>query len=372
MPFKITLSVIFLSFAFSAHGAESNKRILVLHSYHKEYGWTKQQDAGIRMAFTKIMKPRDWSMSTVYMDTKRNTIFLPAKNETQIQKQSRERKVLAYISEIKNKIISLRPKAVILTDDNAFKYFGKWLLDQNIPVSVSGINGDLADYKYKGNGGVTGTLERYDLVPVALMLPDIRPTIKEIMIFADDSISGNLMANQFWKQINSDPDVKARGIRATKFIGNDWEALKKQLKSVNPATTAGLFVVLYSQKDKSGKVIDDYDSIHEWITKNTKIVDIGIAAFQMKENRLIAMAGSSAESGMYAATKLFRAILTGEPVTGVRRFMPLRLKLNHNRAQQLGIKFPITMVGVAMEDNFDDYKNQLAKELEILKEKKGI
>lgn len=110
-------------------GEQSFKTVLLIHSYSSDYEWTAGVDEGIIKALEENFgKNGNWKVSRIYLDSKR--IVEP----TEVQKN---------LEKAKATILAVKPDAVILTDDFAFKHLFRFLRDLKIPVSFAGINGSL-------------------------------------------------------------------------------------------------------------------------------------------------------------------------------------------------------------------------------------
>jgi hypothetical protein len=144
------------------------KKLLVVHSYSYDFEFTKRVDDGIVEALRKYNTNDEWTIERIFLHGKKVTD--PKKSNT-------------IIAKAKKKILTHLPDAAILTDDLAFKSFFRLLKNYKVPLSFSGINGDIESYGYKfGESGIAGTLESYNMAAVVRIVLKLRPSIKNILI----------------------------------------------------------------------------------------------------------------------------------------------------------------------------------------------
>lgn len=311
-----------------ASPTRAEKILVIIHSYALDYEWTAGQDQGITKALVDHYgKNHDWKIERFFLDSKKLS-------PDQIDQK---------IHEIKKYLSKIKPSAAILTDDLAFRLFFRRLRDMDIPVSFSGINGRLQDYGYRqGEKGITGSLERYNIVTPIKILKKLRPSIRNILLVADDSITGKAVFFDFKSQIKNDPSLKELGIlKLSEFLDSSYERLQSRLESVNPVTDGVVFAAIYSFRDKFGKAVS-YKEINEWLTHQTDFLDVGASMLNVKLGRLISLASSEEEMGYYTANSLFKGLKSGKDINEIpiRQHLPLQLTINHARAGKLGVTFP--------------------------------
>jgi len=124
----------------------SKPRILILHSYDKDYAWVRDVNIGLaRCLKSKYRYQLNW----YYMDTKRHPD--PAFKKS------------AGIA-ARNVIAQAQPDVVIAIDDDAQKYAASYFVnDPHIKIVFAGINNNAEDYGYDKAHNVTGILERLPL-----------------------------------------------------------------------------------------------------------------------------------------------------------------------------------------------------------------
>ena len=121
-------------------------RILILHSYDKEYSWVRDVNSGLKRV---LDKRTDYSLRWFYLDTKR--------------RPWPDYKTNAGIA-ARRKIDAMQPDVIIAIDDDAQNYVMRhYVGDPRIRVVFAGVNNEPQDYGYVGATNVTGILERLPL-----------------------------------------------------------------------------------------------------------------------------------------------------------------------------------------------------------------
>lgn len=320
----------------AGQGAPPSKTFLIIHSYERDYTLTNDQDAGAVEAFQKQnMEAKGWRIERIYLDQKKKT---PSDLESTVRQS-------------KASFEKIKPDAVLITDDFAFKNFFPVAVSMNIPVVMSGVNADAETYGYKpGMANVSGTLERYNYPTTLQLLKKVRPGLKRLLLVNDDDITGNAIEKDFFKKVENDAVAKDTGFSYETYRGTSVDKLKKRLLSVDSKDTAVFLMTLYSQRDAQDKHVSQVE-IDKWIRAKTSFVDVGLSFFQVQDGRLMSLAGSMRESGFYATSLIFRSINEGFNLSSVpiRTMLPLRLILNHERAKRLGVKFSYDILTYAEE-----------------------
>lgn len=149
--------------------------VLILHSYHKGFEWTDEQNDGIVERLKQAEDPP--VIYTEYMDWKR---YPNADN------------LNLFYEMIRSKYKNVHLDAVVTTDDAALDFALRHrgeLLD-NAPIIFSGVNEASFEQK-KGNlENATGIIENIDPVPTIRMALNINPSIRNVYLVYDNSESG--------------------------------------------------------------------------------------------------------------------------------------------------------------------------------------
>lgn len=113
---KIVFLVLFSAVFFAVKaGSAADINVLILHSYHQEYPWTKGENEGIVSTLQSKFADKELAISTEYLDTKK----IPFTDEYQdFFKHYLERKYL-----------DRTPDLLFLTDDNAVRFWLRYKAD---------------------------------------------------------------------------------------------------------------------------------------------------------------------------------------------------------------------------------------------------
>ena len=169
-------------------------RVLVVHSYHEGFKWTRDQGKGIieglrRMGYTES---QDYELKPFFMDTR--VTYTTAE-------QKRQRGALAL-----NLIEQFQPDIVFVTDDDALKEVAVAYTQRNpdmgLPFVFSGINVDPTIYKpieslEQPGGPITGALERIPFTAAFSLGKIIAPNASSIVVLADPSPSSTEVVTRF-------------------------------------------------------------------------------------------------------------------------------------------------------------------------------
>lgn len=110
--------------------AQTNKKILFIDSYNKNYVWSDQIELGIK----EVIKDKNIDLKIFRLDSKRKPDIENINNRVKL--------ALELIKEYK-------PDIIIAADDNASKYLVMpYLKDKKIPVIFCGVNWDPSEYGY--------------------------------------------------------------------------------------------------------------------------------------------------------------------------------------------------------------------------------
>ncbi|MCE2572879.1 EAL domain-containing protein [Motilimonas eburnea] len=173
----------------SAHAKE--QEVLVLHSYHQGFKWTRDMQAGIE----SILKNQDVSLYVSYLDSKRffTDEYMGLLTE-------------AFARKFSHREFDL----VIVTDNNALtlaKTYGQRLFP-NTPIVFTGVN-NFTPALIEGMAKVTGVVETPDLAETLTAALSLKPLTSNVYVIVDDTHSGKLiqrdierMSSQFYPKIH--------------------------------------------------------------------------------------------------------------------------------------------------------------------------
>ncbi len=344
---KMRAGVIFISLlvfcSVSTGFAGSGKtKILVVSSYHPEYLWSQDTQAGVCAAlldfkfldhkaqtdeYTRndFVETDKTVVKKVWMDTKRKS----AKNE-----------IAEATARIVQEINEFKPDLILLGDDNAANYIGGQFIDTEIPVVFWGVNLDPTKYgliESMGSPGhnVTGIYQSGYLKESLTYLKKLVPDVSTFAVLSDDSETGRAKA----KEIES---LSARGELPLKLTAmvvtnlfSEWQAETLALLD----KTDSFFVVNHNTlKNKEGKAVDPLEAC-AWYLKNIKKPDCADEKQFIREGILITTDDSGFKQG-YEAVRMAHLILhEGKNPANIPVIAPERgpIIVNRQRAEMLGI-----------------------------------
>jgi PAS domain S-box-containing protein len=156
------------------NASAQNERVFILHSYHQEYPWTKNENSGFSLTLSDKFMSGTINFSTEYLDTKR-VVF---------NKEYQE----FFYQYLKEKYIHYIPNVIFCSDDNALNFMlqFKERLFGNVPVVFCGVN-NLSVQKKLDRKHYTGVFEKKEIVPNLVLLKEIIPQSKNILFLGDGS-----------------------------------------------------------------------------------------------------------------------------------------------------------------------------------------
>ncbi len=131
-------------------------RILILHSYALDYEWVRSVNDGLM----RVLKDRrDFSLYWQYMNTKNHP------EESYKEKAG----IMA-----RDMIEQIKPRIVIIVDDDAQRYVGQYYNDrEEMDIVFCGVNGHMRDYGYDKASNTAGVHERVPVLAIHDTLPHI-------------------------------------------------------------------------------------------------------------------------------------------------------------------------------------------------------
>ncbi|WBA09652.1 ABC transporter substrate-binding protein [Salinivibrio kushneri] len=269
--------------------------VLLIQSYHKEYGWDESYIRGLESTLGD-----DVTLHTFEMDTKR----LPSS-----QFDAQADKALALYQEIS-------PEVVVIGDDNALGHMLPRLRSEDIDIVFLGINANPRRLmaKYAGTARVTGVLER----------PLFARSMKEMsQLLGKDQMKVKILF-----------DAGTTATIATDHIANQYEDLKQQLgidvtienhrlfsswkNSVEQsndydAIVVGLYQII---RDDSDKVVDA-NKVLSWTNENSETPLFGFWDFSVGKGQTAGGVVLFGESQGVQAGKYVNRVLAGEEASEI-------------------------------------------------------
>ncbi len=268
------------------------KKVLVVHSYHREHPWVVNVEAGVRAA----LGSSGVRMKSVYMDTKRN----PGE---EYKKQAGH--------EAHRAVERFRPEVVIASDDNAQQYFaGRYAGRAGAPQIVfCAVNSDPAAYGYPAVN-VTGIEERIFFARSVQFLQKIVPGVRSMLVLSDNSPS-SLAA--LWEMRSQHADLDRIVWKSCGTFSKWKEALLTGQKVVDGVALLNYHVL----RDQNGNQLDPQE-VMAWTAGKLTRPSIGFHIFTVADGALCGIAQSGFEHGFRSgsmALNLLKKEMTAGDIT---------------------------------------------------------
>lgn len=301
-------------------------RIMILHSYHPDYAWTRDVNVGIERV------ANDWGRYRViwhYMDTK---------------KYHDERWRLQAGLIAKRAIENAEPDVLIIIDDLAQQLVGKdYVNHPSIQIVFAGVNGSIESYNYENAHNVTGIYERKQLQAIKETVVTLEQNREQkrdhprLAYIIDESTSlkqGLPYFERFdWKPLNFIEPIHAETY-------DEWKSAIKNIEQ----TADYLLVANYRNihLDDNNLQVPPPSEIMTWTESNSAIPVIGVNVFNTEEGAMMSVGVSPYEQGEVAASIAERIIeedllASTIPIQNNKHYV---VAINNKALQKRGIVMP--------------------------------
>ena len=289
-------------------------------SYHAEFQW----DEDYRQALAEMLPGE--ALTFQEMDTKR------------IPKESFPAAAEAAWSAYTR----LRPKAVVLGDNNAVRLLGPRLAHEDVPVVFLGLNGALEDYMPERSPRMTGVLERPQLDRSMEAMVGLLPTPpRQVLVLFDGSeTSRSVLEETFGGQTR----LELAGATLDLRLLSDWnlwqEAVGTAKEEGYDAILLGLHQVVFDGSEHL-----DSEAVLRWTSEKTKLPLFAMWDFSVgPEGALGGYVVSGTEQGR-AAGRMVGRILAGEAPSQIPvvDLADGELRFSARQLERFGLRLPPEM-----------------------------
>jgi ABC-type uncharacterized transport system substrate-binding protein len=321
----------------------ARSRIVIVSSYHREYLWSQDTNAGVVAALLDFgyldsaeQGERFWRddyvesstavVRKLWMDTKRRN-KLP--------------EIADSVARIIEQIDQFEPEIILLGDDNAANYIGSYYLDTELPVVFWGINGTpmkygLLESMERPGHNVTGIYQAGYLREGLVALKTLLPEVRSFAVLSDDSPTGRSKAKEFlrWSRRNELPLELVEVV-----VTNDYEAWKRGALDLRDRVDVFFVLNHNTLQDADGKTVEQLEA-GRWYLTNIQKPDISHERHFVKEGILFAVEDSGYKQGYEAVRVADRILREGQKPGEISVYAPERgpFIVNSERARALGIE----------------------------------
>ena len=291
------------------------RKVLLVHSYHREHPWVGNVEAGVR----SILEPPGVRLEAVYMDTKR----FP-------DRESKEQAGLAAGRLVE----SMAPDVIIASEDKAQEYFAKQYA--GVPgapkVVFCAVNEDPAVYGYPADN-VAGVVEQLFFERSLTLLHRIVPEVRSLLVISDESPSSRAAVREMRSREVDLDRVEWR--TCTSF--EEW---KRELLVGQQGVDAVALVTYHTLKDHKGRSVDPA-TVLSWTSENLSRPSLGFHIFTIADGALCGIAQSGFEHGVRSGSYALQ-LLQGKNAVEIGKDSSLKgvVMINIKAAERLGISVP--------------------------------
>lgn len=291
------------------------KKVLLVHSYHREHPWVANVEAGVRTA----LEGAGLRIESLYMDTKRNPGEM-----FRLEAGRRARQVVERF----------RPEVIIASDDNAQEVFARQYA--GVPgapqVVFCAVNRDPGYYGYPAVN-VAGIEERIFFARSVAFLQKLVPGIRSMLVMSDNSPSSRAAMEEMQAQ----PVVLDRIVWKNCRDISEW---KKTLRTGQEDVDAVALLNYHVLTDGKGSQLAP-EEVLAWTAGNLTRPSIGFHVFTIADGALCGIAQSGFEHGFRSggmALDLLRGRSARE--IGIRSDLQGVAMINRKAAQRVGVSIP--------------------------------
>lgn len=331
-------------------------RLLIVDSYHREYLWSLETNAGACAALRQFgyLDTEEQERACVAGDDVENPHAVVKRLWMDTKRRSGKGEMAEAAVRVTEQARAFEPDLILLGDDNAANYIGNQFLDAEIPVVFWGVNntpvkyGLVDDADHPGHN-VTGVYQSGYYAESLEFLHTIAPNAKTFAILSDDTETGrsHLKAIEFLAREGALPLELVETVATHEFA--EWQAKALELQERVDA----FYVAQYSAlKDAEGRHVPA-EVVAEWYLAHIRIPEATNMAQFIRQGILCGANDSGYNQGFEAVAIAHDLLAQGLKPSEYPTRAPSRGKLmvNTRRAAMLGVALT---PGMGIEESVDD------------------
>ncbi|WP_104398999.1 ABC transporter substrate-binding protein [Vibrio penaeicida] len=266
------------------------KELVFIHSYHFEYPWVGEYREGFHSEI------EDMNIHNFQMDTKRKPVNqFPAIAD----------KAWEFIQQHD-------PDIVVVSDDNALKYLGPRLIENNIPTFFLGINANPRNY-VPITPNISGVLERPLMKRSVYMISKVLPDVANIRVLMDGAATSHAILET---SFNNKLSQVINGIAVHTSLVPNYESWESNILEAKQQGYDAIIIANYAAlKDESEKHYS-LDEVSSWTSKNSPLPVFAFWSYSVGQGKAIGgLSISALEQGIEVAKLINQFVASGEMPT---------------------------------------------------------
>jgi ABC-type uncharacterized transport system substrate-binding protein len=305
----------------------SKPRVMILHSYHPSYAWTRDIDVGLRRI---VDKWHDVSVTWHYMDTKKIAEPQWLKRAGVIARRAIDREA---------------PQVLIAIDDLAQDLAARHYVDRpGVNIVFAGVNASIEPYGYEHAENVTGIFEQKVLKAVKETLLAFRRDNMPVspapkLLYILDASPSLARDRPLIDAFDWSPIVYTGSIVARDF--SHW----KEIVAEHSTGVDYILVANYRKLPRADGApgFADPREVMRWTDRNSAAPVIGVNAFNVEDGAMLSVGVSPYEQGEVAAQMARRILDEGISANDIpmRKSRQYVVAINQETMKRRRLKLPL-------------------------------
>ena len=317
-------------------------RIFLVDSYHRDYPWSRSVEEGIvdAMLTHGYLENREQVEQLMAHDVVESARAVIKKEWMDTKRKNSSSDIAQATTRIMAALTAFDPNLVLPSDDNATHYIGTQLLDTDIPVVFSGVNGlplkyGLVETMERPGHNVTGVWQAGYYKEGVDLLKALVPAAKTFAILAADSETTR-------PKIKVIQALAGEGKMPLQLVDvvatNSFSEFQRRVLEVAPRVDAFFVINHDTMKDDQGVHVEML-TVGTWYLEHVHKPEVADEDQFVREGMLCAANDSGYNQGVLQFEMAVEILERGAKPSELAPRVPPRgaLMVNRRRAQQLGI-----------------------------------